>query len=103
MYKFIFFVPVAYAESVKQAVFNSGAGRIGHYKECCWETQGVGQFRPTKGSNPFIGEADNLERVPELKVEMLCKEQAIHNVVKVFKQAHPYEEPAYEVIRIEDF
>ena len=103
MYKFMFFVPIDYAEPVKQAVFKVGAGSLGDYSECSWETLGTGQFKPMAGSEPFIGKRAHLERVPELKVEMLCEEALIHELIKAFKQAHPYEEPAYEIIKLEDY
>lgn len=101
MYKLCFFVPLAQAEFVKRAVFLTGAGRIGSYDQCCWETTGTGQFRPLSGSKPFIGEAGALEKVAELKVEMVCNEKLIREAVAALKKAHPYEEPAYEVIRLE--
>ena len=101
MYKISFFVPLDYAETVKQAVFKEGAGKMGDYAECSWETLGTGQFKPLEGSDPFVGKANELERVQELKVEMICQEGEIRKVIEVFKQAHPYEEPAYDVIKLE--
>jgi hypothetical protein len=103
MFKLCFFVPPEYAEKVKLAVFKVGAGKMGAYAECSWETLGTGQFRPLQGSKPFIGESNTLERVEELKIEMLCEEYVIKEAVAALKQAHPYEEPAYEVIKLEDF
>lgn len=103
MYKFIFYVPLSYAEKVKQAVFSAGGGHLGDYAECSWECLGVGQFRPLANSHPFIGSCDKLEKVEELKVEMLCEEHVITEVLRSFKGAHPYEAPAYEVIKLENF
>ncbi len=103
MYKISFFVPLDYAEIVKQAVFQQGAGKMGGYADCSWETLGTGQFRPLEGSDPFIGAANKLERVQELKIEMLCHENLIESVISAYKQAHPYEEPAYDVIKLENF
>lgn len=103
MYKLSFFVPQAYLEQVKQAVFSAGAGRIGDYDQCCWQVLGEGQFRPLAGSQPFIGSTDQVEVVPEYKVEMVCDEALIKAAVAAMKQAHPYEEPAYDVVRLEDF
>lgn len=101
MYKFCFFVPVEYAEQVKQAVFDVGAGKLGDYAECCWQTLGAGQFRPLAASQPFLGQTGKLEQVEELKVEMLCEPESIQQAVKALREAHPYEEPAYEIIRLE--
>jgi hypothetical protein len=103
MYKISFFVPTDYAEIVKQAVFKEGAGRVGDYAECSWETLGTGQFKPLEGSDPFIGSSEKLERVQELKVEMICEEGVIKAAINALKQAHPYEEPAYDVLKLECF
>lgn len=103
MYKLSFYVPFDDASLVKAAVFEAGAGKIGNYDQCCWETIGTGQFRALPGSNPTLGEIGELEFVKELKVEMVCGQSNIKEVVAALKSAHPYEEPAYEVYRIEDF
>lgn len=103
MYKFCFFVPASDAEATKEAVFNAGGGRIGDYDCCAWQTLGQGQFRPLEGSNPHLGEHGRLEQVEELKVELVCEDRLIHEVVAAMKRAHPYEEPAYEVYRLEEF
>jgi hypothetical protein len=103
MYKLAFFVPVADAEAVKEAVFATGAGRIGDYEACCFQTPGTGQFRPLAGANPHIGRVGELERVEELKVELVCEDDLIHAAVAALRLAHPYEEPAYDVWRLETF
>lgn len=103
MYKLSFFIPEAQAETVKEAVFLTGAGRIGDYDRCCWQTGGTGQFRPLSGSQPFIGAQGEVTRLPELKIEMVCADDVIHAAVAALKAAHPYEEPAYDVIRCELF
>lgn len=103
MYKLAFFVPEAHAERVKQAVFASGAGRIGNYEACCFSTRGQGQFRPLQGATPHTGQVGALESVAELKIELVCKEALIHAAVAALRQAHPYEEPAFEAWRIENF
>ncbi len=103
MYKICFFVPLPYADKVKNAVFLTGAGRIGAYESCCWETEGTGQFKPLSGSTPFVGETGLLEKVEELKVELVCGDEFVHDAINALKEAHPYEEPAYEVFKLEDF
>ena len=103
MFKLVFFVPTSHLETVKQAVFAAGAGRIGHYDSCCWQVLGQGQFKPTAGSDPFIGTEGNLSRVEEYKVEMVCHDELIRAAVAALRKAHPYEEPAFEVWRLEDF
>ncbi len=100
MYKLVFFVPASHLEAVKDAVFAAGAGRQGDYQHCCWQTLGYGQFKPGEGAQPFIGERGKLEVVPEYRVEMLCGESALKNVLHALKRAHPYEEPAFDVTEI---
>lgn len=102
MYKLCFFVPEASLEQVKAAVFAAGAGRIGDYDSCCWQTPGQGQFRPLPGSQPYIGQQGAVSVVTEYKVEMVCDDRLIEAAVDALKQAHPYEEPAYEVWKLEN-
>lgn len=103
MYKLSFFVPVDHAESVKQAVFDAGAGRIGNYDCCAWQVLGEGQFRACEGSDPFIGQQGVIEKVEEYRVEMVCADDLIEAAVTALKSAHPYEEPAYDVWQLADF
>ena len=103
MYKMVFFVPVSHVEEVKEAVFAAGAGKIGDYEACSWQIEGEGQFRPSQSARPFIGEAGKLERVAEFRVELVCDDAFIKQAVTALKGAHPYEEPAYDVWKLEDF
>lgn len=100
MFKLEFYVPVEYAEKVKSAVFAAGGGRIGNYDCCCWETLGTGQFRPSLSAKPFIGDAGVLEKVSELKVEMVCDGNLIDSVISALIDAHPYETPAYQFWKV---
>tara|TARA_Y100000385_G_C13001215_1_gene597319 strand:- start:40 stop:372 length:333 start_codon:yes stop_codon:yes gene_type:complete len=102
LYKLIFYVPTADAERVKTSIFKTGAGSIGHYSHCSWETEGMGQFKPLFGSSPAIGTQDKLEKVPELKIEILCTSINIKDAVSCLKNSHPYEEPAFEIISIQN-
>lgn len=102
MFKLVFFVPASHVESVKNAVFAAGAGRIGDYEHCAWQVLGEGQFRPLQGSNPFIGSQDLLEKVSEYRVELVCADACITDAVAALKAAHPYEEPAFDVTRLVD-
>lgn len=103
MYKLVFFVPLTHADVVKNAVFSKGGGRIGHYDCCSFETEGVGQFRPLEGSQPFLGQSGQIEKVKELRVELVVEDGKIKEVVEAMKTAHPYEVPVYDVIKLEDF
>ncbi|MDG4813115.1 NGG1p interacting factor NIF3 [Hydrogenovibrio sp. 3SP14C1] len=102
MYKFCFFVPESHLESVKSAVFEAGAGRIGHYDCCSWQIKGMGQFRALAGSQPYIGQQDSLEKVEEYRVEMVVEKIKIKAVMSAFLKAHPYEEPAFDVMALVD-
>ena len=101
MYKLCVYIPVEHLEPVKQALFAAGAGKIGDYDNCCWQTLGRGQFRPLQGSEPFIGQLGKVESVDEYKVEMVVADEFIGAVIAALKNAHPYEEPAYDVWRLE--
>ena len=103
MYKICFFVPNDYTEKVKKALFEAGAGKIGNYDQCSWQCAGRGQFRALGNSKPFIGEKNILEMVDEYKVELVCDEKNIKAAIKALKSSHPYEEPAYEVYKLESF
>lgn len=100
MYKLGFYVPESHLESVKAVCFDAGAGRIGDYEHCCWQTMGQGQFRPRPGAQPFIGEQDRLECLPEYRVEMVCGRDRARAVVQAMIAAHPYEEPAWDLVEL---
>lgn len=104
MLKLCFYVPDSHLEAVKQAIFAVGAGRIGLYDSCCWQVQGLGQFRPLPGSQPHLGEQGNLEQVAEWRVELVLADESIaRQAVAALKRAHPYETPAYDVVQVLDF
>lgn len=102
MYKIVFFVPETHKEAVKKAIFDAGAGRMGRYDCCSWETLGQGQFRPLEGADPYIGKVGEIERVPEYRIETVCEDAVIQQTIKALKAAHPYEEPAYDVLKMAD-
>ncbi len=103
MYKLNYFVPSKDKEKTKQALFDIGVGKIGDYECCSWESLGMGQFKPIGNANPYIGMINELERVQEYKVELICADDLICKAIKTLKETHPYEEVAYEVFKIEDF
>ena len=89
----VVYVPEAFAAAVKAAAFAAGAGHIGNYDCCCWQTPGTGQFRPLPGSQPFCGTADTVSGEPELKLEMLCPAPRQAAVLAAIAAAHPYDTP----------
>ncbi len=103
MLKLCFYVPESHLERVKTALFSVGAGKIGHYDSCSWQTLGQGQFRPLEGSSPYLGQKGAVETVQEYKVEMVCDEALIKKVLDTLRRVHPYEEPAYDVMKLVEF
>ncbi len=103
MYKLNFFVPSEDKEHVKNALFDIGVGRYDNYECCSFETLGTGQFKPIDSADPHIGELGKIEIVQEYKVEMICSDELIKKAVETLKEVHPYEEVAYEVLKMEMF
>ena len=103
MYQIVVYIPEPHVEQVKAALFEAGAGKIGDYDSCAWQTLGQGQFRPLEGSAPFIGQTDKVETVDEYRVELVCEDKVLKAAVAAMIAAHPYEEPAYSVSPLVDF
>ncbi len=101
MYKLTFYVPETHIEEVKSALFDAGAGRYAHYDCCAWQVSGTGQFRPLEGSCPHLGETGRVEQVREYRVEMLCAPDRMTAVCEALRATHPYEEPAFDFVRVE--
>ena len=99
-YKLSFYVPPSHLEAVKQAVFEAGGGELANYKQCAWQVLGEGQFFPNEKANPFLGSTMTLSKEPEYKVEIYCRDEVIEKAIKALISTHPYEEPAYDVIRL---
>ena len=96
--KLIVFVPAEALEPVRDALFAAGAGRIGDYDRCCWYTEGTGTFLAREGADPTIGEVGKEERVREFRLETVYPDEAHEAVVAALRRAHPYEEPAFDVV-----
>ena len=96
--KLVVFVPEEAIEAVRDAVFAAGAGRIGDYERCCWYTDGTGTFLARAGAEPAIGEVGAEERVREYRLETVYPDDAHDAVVAALRRAHPYEEPAFDVV-----
>jgi dinuclear metal center YbgI/SA1388 family protein len=96
------FVPVADAERVRRALAQAGAGVIGDYDSASFSTPGEGRFRPLEGANPAIGEVGALEVVDEVRIECVLPRAARAGLVAALLAAHPYEEPAYDVVELAD-
>ncbi len=101
--KLVTFVPQAAIETVAQAVFAAGAGHIGvksKYKQCSFRTPGTGTFFGDHSTNPAVGQKDQLEHVPEIRFETILPAGIAGQVVSALRSAHPYEEPAFDLLKI---
>ncbi|OQA85124.1 MAG: putative GTP cyclohydrolase 1 type 2 [Lentisphaerae bacterium ADurb.Bin242] len=90
------YVPASHAKALKQAMFDAGAGKLGNYDRCCFQTRGTGQFRPLEGAVPFLGSTGEEETVGEWKLEMICADDKLSAVIRALRSAHPYETPAFQ-------
>ena len=98
--KLVVFVPPDALDAVREAIFAAGGGRIGAYERCSWYTEGTGTFLPGEGASPAIGERGEESRVPECRLETVITADSQAAVVAAVLDAHPYEEPAYEVYEL---
>jgi hypothetical protein len=96
--KLVVFVPAEALDAVRNAVFEAGAGRIGEYEHCSWYAEGTGTFRPLRGASPAVGAVGEEERVPELRLETVFPEERHADVIAALRAAHPYEEPAFDIL-----
>jgi hypothetical protein len=97
-FKLVYFVPEDARDPTREACFAAGAGRIGAYERCSWYTPGTGTFLAGEGAAPAVGRVGEEERVQEYRVEMVVPEEALQPVLDALRRAHPYEEPAFDVI-----
>src|SRR4249920_4253782 len=95
--KLVVFVPAESLDDVRAALFEAGAGRIGDYEHCSWYTEGTGTFLGGEGTSPSVGRAGREERVNELRLETVFPVERQDAVVAALREAHPYEEPAFEI------
>ncbi len=95
--KLVVFVPREALDAVREALFGAGAGRIGDYTRCSWYTQGTGTFLGGKATDPSVGEKGRDQRVAELRLETVYPVEREAEVVRALRDAHPYEEPAFDL------
>lgn len=101
--KLVVFVPLSHADTVRQALGEAGAGRIGNYDFCSFSSRGAGRFRGNELSNPVIGEVGKYEVIEEERIEVVVPREILTEVIEKMKSVHPYEEVAFDVYSLEDF
>ena len=100
--KLVTFAPIENTTSVLEALYAAGAGQIGDYKNCSFRTEGTGTFTPTAQAHPYIGEAHKQENVSENRLEVILPEHLKSRIISALLMAHPYEEVAYDLYRLEN-
>ncbi len=98
--KIVTFVPPKHADEVRGALATGGAGIVGAYRLCSFATPGAGTFLGGEGTNPAAGQSGRLERVDEVRLEMVCSKHALPIALKTLREFHPYEEPAFDVYEL---
>ena len=98
MDKIVVFVPLDAADRIRGALADVGAGRVGDYDQASFTSPGEGRFRPLQGAHPAIGEVGRPEVVEEVRIEAICPRSRRGAAVAAVLAAHPYEEPAYDVV-----
>ncbi|MFC5532145.1 Nif3-like dinuclear metal center hexameric protein [Cohnella yongneupensis] len=97
LFKLVVFVPESHQDKVRAALFAAGAGWIGNYSHCSFNTEGTGTFLPREGSQPFIGQQGKLESAAEIRIETVVPQSVRKAVISAMLKAHPYEEVAYDL------
>lgn len=100
--KLAVYVPEDHADKLRNALGSAGAGSIGNYSFCTFNSAGKGTFLPNDGANPFIGEKGRLEEVAEIKIESIFPASIQNKVIQALLKNHPYEEPAYDVYPLDN-
>ncbi len=100
--KLVVFVPAEALDALRDALFAAGAGRIGDYERCSWYAEGTGTFYGGEATSPTLGERGREERVPELRLETVYPAEREADVVRALREAHPYEEPAFDLYPLAD-
>jgi len=100
--KLVTYVPNNHVSEVKQALFQAGAGVIGNYDSCSFSVEGSGTFRANQKANPFVGSINNLHTESEIRLEIILPEYQKYKILESLLKAHPYEEPAYDFIALQN-
>ncbi len=100
--KLVVYVPTAQADAVERAMHAAGAGRLGDYDSCSYRLSGEGRYRALDGAAPFAGKVGERHVEPEVRLEVLMHKAQTHAVLRAMLAAHPYEEPAFDIIPLDN-
>jgi len=98
--KLITYSPVEHAALVREALFSAGAGNIGNYSDCSFNSEGYGTFKAMESANPYIGETNKLHQEREVKIEVVFTAYQESQIIAVLKSTHPYEEVAFDILQL---
>jgi len=102
LYKVAVFVPAGHEDGVLRAMADAGAGQLGNYSHCSFAAPGTGTFLPLEGARPFLGQVGTLQRQSELRLEVLVPSSKLSGCIRAMTAAHPYEEVAYDIVRLDN-
>lgn len=102
LFSLAFYTPTASAEKVRQAILDCGAGHIGQYSHCSYNSSGEGTFKALPGAHPYVGEINALHTEQEVKTEITVPGYLLHRSIETLKKVHPYEEPVWNVICLDN-
>lgn len=102
LFKLVVYVPLSHLDSLRKALGEAGAGHIGQYSHCSFAALGEGSFLPGAGANPYLGNPGQLELVQEFRLETVVKPTYLGRALAAMTKAHPYEEVAYDLFRLEN-
>jgi len=101
--KLVTFCPVEYAEKIRLALFEAGAGHIGNYDSCSFNVPGLGTFRASEDTNPFVGKKNVLHFENEVRIELIIPDNIRDQVISSLLKNHPYEEVAYDIYPLDNY
>ncbi len=100
--KLVTFVPIEHAENIRNQLFKAGAGHIGNYDSCSFNSTGQGTFRANENSKPYVGEINKTHIESETRIETIVPVEKVNQIISALHKAHPYEEVAYDLFKIEN-
>jgi len=100
--KLIVFTPLSHVSTIQDSLFAAGAGNIGNYSECSYNLNGYGTFKANELANPFVGKKNERHSEEEVRTEVIVPKDSLNEVIQKMRAVHPYEEPAFDIIPLEN-